>query len=86
MRTLSPDTSPEAERVQIALFRQASPARRFALARSLSRTALSLSREGVRRRHPELDAQEVLCRWVALQYGSALAERLRADLAARGLR
>lgn len=35
MKTQSPDTSPEAERIQIELLRNATGAQRFALVRSL---------------------------------------------------
>jgi hypothetical protein len=71
MRTQSDDTAPEAEQVQIGLLRRASPARRMRLARSLSRTAIALSRRAVRRAHPELDEAAAMRAWVALQYGRA---------------
>lgn len=76
MKTQSADTSPEAERVQIALLRQASIARRIGLLRSLTSTALRLSRRATRRRHPTLDAANVAIAWAALQYGHEVIERL----------
>ena len=83
MALLSSDTSPEAERMHIALFRQASPARRFALARSLSQTAMGLSRQAIRRRHPAASDEDVLLLFVEYHYGRDLASRLRADLERR---
>jgi hypothetical protein len=43
MRTQSPDTHPEAERVQIELLRKAGPARRLELGLSFSHDALRLA-------------------------------------------
>jgi hypothetical protein len=84
MKTLSVDASPEAEAVQIALFRAASPQRRFALARSLSMTVGELARRGIRRGHPDASDLEVGLLFIAYHYGPELAERVRADLARRG--
>jgi hypothetical protein len=80
---LSSDTSPEAERMQIELFRWASLARRFGLARSLSQTTMSLARQAIRRRHPAASDEDVLLLFVEYHYGRDLACRLRADLARR---
>jgi hypothetical protein len=83
MKTLSADTSPEAEAVQIALFRAASTQRRFALARSLSMTMGDLSRRGIRRSHPGASDREVGLLFISYHYGPELAERVRSDLARR---
>ena len=80
MRTQSEDTCPQAERVQIELLRNASVARRAAIAFSLTQTVVELARQAIRRRHPGLSEQEVMLRFVALHYGPDLAEKLRADL------
>jgi hypothetical protein len=77
------DTDPETERVHLELLRRASPARRIRLALSLSRTVMGLSRGGLARRMPDASPEEVGLRFVALHYGAALADDLRADLAAR---
>ncbi len=81
MKTQSPDTRPEAERVQIDLLRRASPARRFALARSLSRTTIQLSRRAIRRAHPEADEAHLQLLYVVFHYNQALADRLAGPLA-----
>jgi hypothetical protein len=78
------DTEPEAALVQLDLMRRASPAQRLRLALSLSRAVIALSREGLTRRMPEADETEVGLRFVALHYGAALADAVRADLASRG--
>ena len=52
MKTQSADTSPEAERVRLALLRAASAARRLELVSALSRMVLQLSANGLRRTHP----------------------------------
>jgi hypothetical protein len=70
------DTSPEAARVQIELLRQAGPAGRFAILRSLTATAVRLAREGIRRARPDLDERGVLIEFVALHYGAELAVKL----------
>jgi len=85
-RTQSPDTHPEAERVQIELFRRASPARRVQLALSMSDAVIALSRRAIRRQEPELGEQELGLRFVALHYGEPVAQRVRAHLAARARR
>lgn len=80
LKPQGPDTSPEAERVQLALLRQASTAKRFARARSLSQTTIDLSRRAIRRANPMLSEEEVLIRFVALHYGQDLADRVQDHL------
>jgi hypothetical protein len=75
------DTDPEAERVHLELLRAASPSRRLRLAFSLSRTAMSLSRAGLARAFPGASPEEIGLRFVALNYGSELAEEVRSYLA-----
>jgi len=76
------DTDPEAERVQLELLRGASPARRLELALSLSQSVISLARDGIARRHPDLSPEQRGLRFVALHYGADLAEEVRVYLAA----
>jgi hypothetical protein len=77
------DTDPETQRVQWDLLRRASPSRRLALAFSLSRTVIALSRDGLARRAPDSDPRTVGLRFVALHYGKELADAVRRDLEAR---
>lgn len=81
MKTQSPDTTVEAERVQIALFRASTLERRIALALSLSKTVLSLSRTAIRQAHPDVTEEEVDLLFIEYQYGEKLARQVRAYLA-----
>lgn len=83
MKPASRDTHPDAERVQIELLRAAGPARRLALARSLSRTTIELSRRAIARARGLTDEVEVALEWASLHYGPELAARVRAELARR---
>jgi len=53
------DTTPEAERVQIEIFRKMSPARRLQLAMELTRSMRKRLESGVRLRHPDYDDWQV---------------------------
>ena len=77
MITQSPDTSCQAEKVQIELIRQSSVAQRISRVRSLSQTTMYLSRRAIQRRSPSLIQQEVALVFVANHYGENLAERVR---------
>ncbi len=73
MMPLSNDTSPEAEEVQIALLRRATPARRFELVRSLSATTRKLAWQGIRKANPTVSDQEIDLLFVEYHYGRELA-------------
>jgi len=75
------DTDPDAERVHLELLRAASPSRRLRLALSLSRTAMGLARAGLAQADPGASPEEIGLRFVALNYGPALAEEVRRHLA-----
>jgi hypothetical protein len=77
------DTDLETERVHLELLRRAAPSRRIRLALSLSRSVISLSRDGLARRLAGASPEDVGIRFVALHYGAGLADELRAFLAAR---
>lgn len=78
MSAVPSDTSPDAARVQIELLRRATTARRFELARSLSRTTIELSRRAIRRANPEWTEEQILGRWLELHYGRDIADQVRA--------
>ncbi len=73
MRTQSPDTSPEAERVLIELLRQAPAWRRLQLADRMSSTVRGLSLAGLRARHPRATAAELRRRFADIHLGPKLA-------------
>jgi hypothetical protein len=53
------------------------------IALSLSRAVIALSREGLAQSMPGASETEIGLRFVALHYGAALADAVRADLASR---
>lgn len=53
------DTTPEIERIQIDCLRRKSPSERLQLAIELTQTSRDLLAVGVRRRHPEYNAEHV---------------------------
>jgi len=73
----SPDTSLQAEKVQIELIRKSSVSKRISKVRSLSQTTMYLSRRAIQRTNPTLSEREVDLAFVANHYGENLAERLR---------
>ncbi|MBK9140191.1 MAG: hypothetical protein IPM17_15740 [Verrucomicrobia bacterium] len=75
MRTLAEDTSPEAERVLIALWRQASPARKIELICSANRIARDLALCGLRVRFPTESPERLRRRLADLWLGKTLAEK-----------
>ena len=77
MISQSPDTCPQAEKVQIELIRESSVSRRVSRVRSLSQTTMYLSRRAIQRTNPFLSKREVDLAFVANHYGEKLAERLR---------
>lgn len=80
------DTHPAAAEVQLQLLRAAGVPRRAALARSLSRTVIELSRRELAAKMPSATPREVLVRWVELHYGAELAAGLAAHLRASDAR
>jgi hypothetical protein len=76
MRTQSPDTSPEAERVLIELLRQAPAWRRLQLADHMSSTARSLTMAGLRARHPGASDVELRRRFADIHLGPELASKI----------
>ena len=83
MKTQSPDTHLDAERVQIELLRQATIAQHFHLVRSLTATTRRRAWRAIREANPEASDQEVDLLFVSVHDGQDLADRRRADLAQR---
>lgn len=77
MISQSPDTSSQAEKVQIELIRESSVCRRISKVRSLSQTTMYLSRRAIERMNPFLSEREVDFAFVANNYGESLAECVR---------
>ena len=79
-----PSTSSAAEQVQARLLREAGSARRFARARSLSASVVSLARRAIRNRHPGWSENDVLLEFVRTHYGEELAAKVRRRLQRSG--
>ena len=80
MRTLAEDTSPEAERVLIELWRQATPARKFALVLDTTRSMQEFMLAGLRERHPQDSPVRLRRRFAQLWLGPDLANRAYGEL------
>jgi hypothetical protein len=76
MRTQSPDTSPEAERVLIELLRRAPAWRRLQLADRMSATVRELCLAGLRSRHPKASEAEMRRRFADIHLGPDLAAKV----------
>ncbi|MHC4878507.1 MAG: hypothetical protein ACYTGL_18830 [Planctomycetota bacterium] len=66
------DTSGEASEVQAAVWRQMTPEQRDAIAAELSENVRLIAAEGVRRRHPDYNEDQVRLAVIRLQLGEEL--------------
>lgn len=73
MRTQSPDTSPEAERVLIELLRAAPPWRKLAMVDAANRSVRLLAMAGLKQRHPDECPKLIQRRLAGLLLGEELA-------------
>jgi hypothetical protein len=80
MKTQSPDTSPEAERVFIGLLRQATPARKLRMMEDASLATKRLALAGLRQRHPAADERELKARLAVLLFGKELGGKVASSL------
>jgi len=65
-RTALTDTSPAAEELQFAVWRQMTPTQKYAAFRQLQAMAEAFATAGIKRRHPHADGHEVFLRRIAL--------------------
>ena len=63
------DTSPEAEAIQLEIFRRMTPAQRLKLALEMSDSMRNVALAGLRTRRPDLDEMELLRELMRLMYG-----------------
>ena len=84
MQTGLSDTDAETAAAHVALLRAATPARRLALALSLSQSVISLTRHALSRQAPDMSDTDIGLAFVAHCYGDDLADQVRAALA-RGM-
>ena len=65
MEPLSPDTTPEAQRMQYEMMRRLSPEQKLSLALSLTDTMRQLVLADLHHRFPQADAEEIRRRFIA---------------------
>ena len=70
------DTSPQIEKIQIALLKEAGQARRTQLMLSLSQSMFKLSWQNLQKVSPHLSEQEQKIKFAELLYGQSLANAL----------
>ena len=80
MTSLSRDTSPKAQRVQIELLRQAPPWRKLHMVAQMNQTLRDLALSGLRQRHPHASAEELRRRLADLLLGPELAMKVYGSL------
>ena len=80
MSTLSADTSPEAERVQIELLRKASDARRIHMIMQLNASARELALIRLREKYPRESRKRLMRRLAGEMYGEELMTRATGPL------
>ncbi len=69
------DTSPEAWAVQLAVWKRMTPGQRLDIAVSMSEELVSLTRTGIRARHPEYDDDAVRLAEIRQRVGDDLFSR-----------
>lgn len=78
---LAGDTSLEAEREQVELWRRMSPLEKVRAVTGIARAVQQLSLAGIRLRHPEASDQECFLRLAVLKLGRQLACRVYPEAA-----
>ena len=81
MDTLSPDTLPQIERIQIEHLRQMPVWRKMALVAEMNRTVRELALIGLRQRHPDDSPARRRRRLASLLLGPELATRVYGPMA-----
>ena len=76
MRTPSPDTDPESERIWFERLARLPSWRKFEMVSGASKAAGDLALAGLRARYPGADEAEIRKRWAALTMGRAIALEL----------
>lgn len=71
------DTSAEAEQIQLELLRKMTPGQRARKALALSAEVARQCKAAIRRRYPEFDENEASLKFIELNYGKDLSEKVR---------
>jgi hypothetical protein len=73
---LAADTTPEAEALQFALFRQMTPWQKLLRARAATRSVMWLHRAGIEQRSPGIAAEAILRQVAETRLGATLADKV----------
>ena len=76
MTTLSADTHPKIEQIQIELLRHASPARKFEMVTQMNNTVRTFMFAGLERRNPNATPEELRRLFADLLLGEELARKV----------
>jgi hypothetical protein len=76
LNAIPADTSPDAARVQMEVFRRMAPEARMRLALQMSASLRAIVAAGVRYRHPEFSAQQVKLAAIRICLGDELFRRV----------
>jgi len=76
MTTLSADTNPKIERIQIELLRQASSARKFQMVTQMNNTVRAFMFAGLKRRNPDATPEMLRRMFAELLLGGELARKV----------
>ena len=82
--TLSPDTDPEAERVQLDILRRMPAWRKVQIIGEAIQLSRALALAGLRERHPEAGPEELHRRFLGLWLGEEIATRVYGPLPEQG--
>jgi len=80
MSTLSSDTHPKMEALQIQLWREASPTRKMQMLAQLNNSARLLAMTGLRSQFPQASAEELRRRLAGLILGEELARKVYGEI------
>lgn len=76
MKTLSSDTHPRIEQIQIELLRKVSPARKFEMVAQMNNTVRAFMFAGLKRRNPEAAPETLRWMFAELLLGEELARKV----------
>ena len=76
MTTLSADTNPKIEQIQIELLRKASPTRKFQMVTQMNNTVRVFMFAGLKRRNPEATSEMLRRMFADLLLGEELARKV----------
>jgi len=78
---LSSDTSPDAERLQVEIWRRMSPVEKVRVLTDITFAVQELTLAGIRLRHPDASDRECALRLTVLKLGRSLAARAYPEVA-----